>query len=120
MTLHEHIELNLPSGCTLTTFLLLSAAARLFPGEGEGKSVSPQTVYRWTTVGIPLPGGGRVRLRAWRIGRKLVTTADAIAEFIDAQQPTAPENDQLGPRSPAQRALASDAAARVLEKAGVK
>ncbi len=67
-------------------FLTLTAAARLLPGEGTGKGVSPSTIYRWGTKGLPLPGGRVVRLVMWRVGRKWVTSREALADFIDAQQ----------------------------------
>lgn len=68
-------------------FISLAAAGGLLPGARPGAGVSASTVYRWATQGLPGPGGEVVRLAAWRLGRKWVTTRGALVEFIAAQQP---------------------------------
>src|SRR5262245_31120567 len=87
MTLHRYLTAALSRGVLPSPFRSLAAAARLFPGERPGRGVSPGTVYRWGTRGLPLPGGRVVKLRVGRVGRKFVTTPRAIAEFVEAQQP---------------------------------
>jgi len=99
MTLPERIALQLPGGCTPHTYLALAVATRVFPGERPGQNVSPNTVYRWGTKGLPLPDGRVVRLRIWRLGRKYVTTPEAIADFVVAQQPSSDETRFLSSAS---------------------
>jgi len=87
MTARELLLGRLTRAIEADPFISLSVAARLLPGEQPGKGVSPSTVYRWGTRGLPLPDGRVVKLAIWRIGRKWVTTRGALAEFIEAQQP---------------------------------
>ena len=51
-----------------------------------GVSPSPATVWRWVNRGV----GGGVRLRAVRVGKRLFSSEQWVAEFIDGQQPTSP------------------------------
>jgi len=99
-------------------FIGLAAAARLLPGEG-GRSISPATVYRWGTRGLPLTDGRILRLKLWRIGRKWATTRGALAEFIAAQQPDESLQAAEYLRTSSQRQRANDAAERKLAAAGV-
>ena len=50
-----------------------AAAARTCPG----KSVDPQTIYRWAKHGVR-----GVRLDSCKVGRHRYTTEDAVVEFI--------------------------------------
>jgi hypothetical protein len=56
-------------------------------------------------------------LAIWRVGRKWVTTEEALADFIDAQQPNS-DGPLPPPRAaPAQRHEGE--VARMLEEAGI-
>jgi hypothetical protein len=96
----------------------LAAAAKLLPGEHSGKGVSPATVYRWGTRGLPLSGGQVIKLAMWRIGRKWVTTRGALANFVAAQQPDVMDRD-VYPRSASQRRKSSEIASRQLAEKGI-
>jgi hypothetical protein len=118
MTLRDLHRHTLTRAIESDPFISLSAAAKLLPGERPGRSVSPSTVYRWASKGLPLPDGRVIKLAVWRIGRKWVTSRGALAEFIEAQQPGT--NEPLAtPRTPTQRERASNAAARELDGEGV-
>lgn len=43
--------------------------------------VNPRTVTRWISEGIQAPDGQRVYLRGHRIGRRWLTTREAVEEF---------------------------------------
>lgn len=51
--------------------------------------VSGPTVYRWVQVGVDVPGRGRVRLAAVRVGGHYLITPDAIDMFLVACNPIA-------------------------------
>lgn len=59
-----------------------------------GHRPSPATVWRWCRQGV-LDGTGERRVKLWsrRVGRKLYSTPEAVAEFIAAQNP--PEDDDF-------------------------
>ena len=99
-------------------FLSLSFAANLLPGERPGRGVSPATIYRWGTKGLPLPDGRVVKLAIWRIGRKWVTTRGALARFIAAQQPVVNEPPPSPCRAAADQQV-PDEVARALRDAGI-
>jgi len=56
-----------------------------------GKRPAPATMWRWLNLGVKV-GDQRVKLDAVRIGCKLYSTAEAVADFIAAQNP-APAED---------------------------
>ena len=66
------------------TKLNLSAVADMFPGTRGADRVSPITVFRWATRGTRTPDGRIVRLESFRIGNRLMTTAEALARYIAA------------------------------------
>ena len=49
----------------------------------DGKAVSQATAYRWVNFGAAAGDGTHVRLEAARIGRVLVTTAEAVERFLE-------------------------------------
>jgi hypothetical protein len=117
MSVRQLLHGALSKSAEPVAFISLSSAARLFPGERAGRSISPSTVYRWATRGLPLPDGRVVKLAIWRVGRKWVTTEESLADFIDAQQPNA-DGPLPPPRdAPAQRHEGE--VARTLEEAGI-
>ncbi len=66
----------------LNELMPLSEAARRVPGE---RTVSAISVWRWTTEGLRAPDGSRVKLAAYRCGKRLCTTeADMVAFFAAA------------------------------------
>jgi hypothetical protein len=60
--------------------------ARLLPPGRSGKPVAPATLWRWWKDGVRVPGGGRVRLEACRLGCRLITSKPALERFLLAQQ----------------------------------
>lgn len=77
------------------------------------------TLTRWILRGIKIHDRV-IRLRAWRIGKKWHTTADAVKEFIDATTGTFPDDTAGGtkPRSPTQRQRDSEKAEAELIRMG--
>ena len=89
----------------------LSEAAKITPGRPH-----TATLTRWCRPGIKARTGERVRLKHWRVGRKLFTTAEALQEFFertaDADLPHFEERDAA--QSPA---LTSDGTRSYEERA---
>ncbi len=48
----------------------------------DNRPISPATGYRWIKKGVLAGDGTRVRLSAVRIGRKYMTTAEAVQRFL--------------------------------------
>ncbi|MBW7865410.1 MAG: hypothetical protein H3C30_13490 [Candidatus Hydrogenedentes bacterium] len=44
--------------------------------------VSPQSVWRWATLGLRAPDGRRVTLRTLKVGRRFATTEKFLEEFF--------------------------------------
>lgn len=44
--------------------------------------VSPQSVWRWSRVGLMNPSGERVLLRVAKVGRRFATTEAFLEEFF--------------------------------------
>ncbi len=63
----------------LTDLLPLRMAAKMIPSRRAGRPCNVATVWRWATA-----GSRGVRLRTWRLGGSLCTTADAVREFVAA------------------------------------
>jgi len=60
----------------------LAAAAKLLPGHRGGESLDTSTMFRWITRGV-LIGGQRHHLEAVRAGTRWLTSAEAVARFIE-------------------------------------
>ena len=56
----------------------LSEASKITPGRPH-----TATLTRWCRPGIKARTGQRVRLKHWRVGRKIFTTAEALQEFFE-------------------------------------
>src|SRR4051794_10463210 len=69
---------------TVSSWLSLSAAARLCPSTREDKPVHPATLSRWISKGVRLQNGVPLRLVAKRFPGGWAVTAQALNEFIDA------------------------------------
>ena len=96
------------------------AAAGALLGEGQGgTAIHPSTVARWCLKGVKLPSGRRLALEHLRAGGKILTTRAAIVRFLAGQTATPDANAGPGPRTPAARRRATDAAAAELEAMGV-
>jgi uncharacterized protein DUF1580 len=106
----------IPIDLSAETLMGLSAAARRFPPLRGDRPVSPSTVWRWVTAGVPLPDGRLVRLEAVRLASRWVTSVQAIDRFCAALTETWGDGTSggPGPRTPAQRWRDSERAGRDL------
>ncbi len=100
--------------------LSLTDAAKKVPRIGRRK-VHTSTIYRWCRRGIK-----GVQLEYVRIGRRMATTAEALARFFnrlaeaDRQvRPASPVRLPSGSHSPAERARQIAEAERRLDEAGL-
>ena len=107
-------------------YLTLTQAAKLAPGRP-----SINCIWRWCRKGVLARDGQRIRLQHVRIGGKLYTTAEWVAQFgtalaeadanyfkIDPPAPT-PLPPSLGPRAEKDPQAAIERAERELAEAGV-
>ena len=101
------------------TPISLAAAARMLPPGRRGRPVSMSCVLRWVLGGVRLRSGEVVRLEASRMGGRWLTTVQALERFADRQTPKLDEEEGPVPRSPRQRASASELAERELTKLGI-
>jgi hypothetical protein len=83
--------------------------------------VSFTTLWRWVVRGIPTRDGGRVRLRAMKLGRRWVTSYEALEEFAAALTPRLDDEPAavLHTRPPTKRRRASEKAGAELERLGI-
>jgi hypothetical protein len=70
------------------TPLSLTEVCRKLPVGLGGSELHLSTVLRWCTVGVKSPDGTVVRLEAVRVGKRWVTSAEALNRFIDRITPT--------------------------------
>jgi len=79
------------------------------------------TLWRWITQGHPTADGGRVRLRAMKLGRRWVTSYESLEEFAAALTPRLDDEPAavLRMRPPTKRRRQSERAAAELTKAGI-
>ncbi len=61
-----------------TDLLPLRAAAKLIPSRRGGRPCAVSTLWRWS-----LTGSRGIKLRTWRLGATICTTAAALREFIE-------------------------------------
>jgi hypothetical protein len=106
----------------------MSAAARRLGTFRDGKATHASTPTRWATVGVRLADGSILKLEAVRLNGRLVTSWQAVLRFVRTQQrqpaPATPATVSVaaghtGVRTPSARRLASGAAAKRLEDAGL-
>src|SRR5262245_33839415 len=95
----------------------LSAAARLLPAHrGDGRAC-PSTLWRWIRTGTRTPDGRVVRLEAARIGTRWLTSRAALARYMAALTPAAPDAPTPDPTPTAtQRRRAHEAALNKLDR----
>ncbi len=97
---------------TTERLLTIEEAAKL-------SKASFPSVWRWILKGLPGPNGECVRLRAQRLGRKWVTSAEALQEFSLALTPRIDgELARPFPRPSTKRNRGSEKAAAELERVG--
>jgi hypothetical protein len=97
--------------------LSLAEAASRLPSFRRGRPVTASCVLRWVLDGVKTPGGKKVRLEAVRVGRRWLTSLEAMDRFAAAQTPGL--EPEPVPRSPAARRRAHERAERELEKLGI-
>lgn len=90
--------------------ITLQQAAALLPGE-NGKSVNPQTVWRWTMRGLR-----GVRLETVVIGGRRYTSREAVCRFAAALTAERDGRAVEMPPRPSGRAPADTAQRRTLER----
>jgi hypothetical protein len=96
--------------------LSLSRLADFVPSASGRGSISPSTLWRWGSRGVKRPDGTRVRLRTWRHGGRVVSSREALDEFMTALQE--PSAATPAPRAPSERRRAAERASRKLQEAG--
>lgn len=103
------------------TTVSLTEAAKIIPRR-NGKRAAISTIWRWCRKGIK-----GVRLEYIRVGRNIATSREALNRFYEAlaQADPAPAEPVAQPKplwsaTPAARQVSIDAAARVLERAGIR
>jgi hypothetical protein len=89
------------------------------PAGRRGRPVNPATIYRWIAEGVKLPSGEVVRLEAYRMGSRWLTTVEALERFAERQTPRFDADPAPAPRTPASRRRAAENAARELERIGI-
>jgi hypothetical protein len=97
--------------------LSLSAAARMLPPGRRGRPVTLSCLLRWVLDGVKTPQGV-VRLEAFRLGGRWITSVEALERFADRQTPK-PGAAVATPLSASKRQRASERAAKELERAGI-
>lgn len=115
-----------PIGLAGEPLISLSQAAKLFPPARRGRPVSASCIWRWFKQGVRTADGRRVHLEALRVVNRYVTSEAAVRRFILAQQPasastpiTSDQPARPDPRTPGQRARASDRAEAELVARGL-
>lgn len=101
-------------------YLTMAEAARAVP-KVNGRHPNPVTIWRWVRKGCH-----GVHLQHWRVGTRVVTTREAVAEFLEAtanrpapQPIPLPTPATSRPRSEAQRKRDIEAARARLQARGV-
>ena len=101
------------------TPVTLSAVARTIPGARGATRISPTTVWRWCVKGTNTPDGRLVKLEYYRVGARVMTTAEAVRRYITALTLTPTDAPtQPAARTPSERQRASEKAAKELERMG--
>jgi hypothetical protein len=101
-----------------TPITLAQAAARLPPNRRE-RPVTASCVLRWVLDGVKVPGGGRIKLEAVRLGSRWLTSVEALARFAERQTPGVDIPRNGSPRPPASRRRASERAEKQLARVGI-
>jgi hypothetical protein len=102
--------------------LSLAQAARepLFPPGRNGAKPTLSCILRWILNGVNGPTGDRIRLEAVRLGRRWITSREAIQRFAERLTPQLGESEPVrSTRTAVERGRAAERAAKQLEKAGI-
>src|SRR5688572_6295524 len=76
----------------------------IVPPARSGRPLHRSAIWRWVTKGLPGPVGQRVRLEAVRVGRRWVTSHEALARFFAGLTPDARQHEAAS-RLPARSSL---------------
>jgi hypothetical protein len=101
------------------TPLGLAEAAAKLPPFRRGRPVTASCVLPWILSGVKLASGEVVKLEATRIGRRWITSAEALQRFADRQTPTLDRAPPATPPPPATRRRSSERAEKALAKLGI-
>lgn len=66
------------------TLISLSAAAEYVPRDPDEPPPTPVCMWRWAKKGIKSSSGNRVRLEVVKVGRRLMTSPEALHRFFYA------------------------------------
>jgi hypothetical protein len=100
--------------------LSFTNASKILPPGRNGARPQLSTLIRWALDGVRGPDGRLVRLEAVRLGRKWVTSRQALQRFVAALTPAPRDSSVSSPtRTPKQRARASEKAGKRLEEVGM-
>lgn len=83
---------------TTGDWVRLSEAAKFFPSsKRRGRCISTKVLHRYRNEGLIGADGQRHRLRAWKVGGAIVTTREAIREFVAALNATSGAEGECPP-----------------------
>jgi hypothetical protein len=99
--------------------LTVSQAASIFPGHRKNSKMHPSAVARFISAGTRRTDGAVVRLRAYRLGGRWLTSRQAVAEFLRALTPKSDAGAPRAPRGPNERRRAVSRAEAELSKYGI-
>jgi hypothetical protein len=80
------------------------------------------SVWRWGLKGLPAKDGARVKLEMVRVGRRWMSSKEALIRFSEAIDPRDDDGEvppRPVPRNFRKRQAASDKAAKRLQEAGI-
>lgn len=72
------------------SFISVDAARVLFPAV-DGKRPTTITIRTWMRTGATAPDGEVVRLQGRRLGKRYMTTAKAVQQFVERMNEPAEE-----------------------------
>ncbi len=108
----------MPISFATEKIISLDQAAKLLPPNRNGRPVSLSCIFRWITDGVSTPSG-KVRLEGERVGRRWLTSVEAVQRFAAAQTPNLNVNVPPAPRPTSARQRAAERANRELERLGI-
>ena len=92
---------------------------QILPRNREGNCINFSTIWRWAMKGIRGPDGRRVKLECVRVGRRWVTSREALDRLATALTPVTDETTSTPPRTPIARQTAARNAAKKLKELGI-
>lgn len=75
---------------TTEKLVTFSDVVNLLPPTANGERLKPVTIWRWHRIGLQTQGGV-VKLEANKLGRRLLTSMEAIQRFMEKLNATVPE-----------------------------